>query len=93
MPFLWVEADDEPARDSIRAYIEQNVIALVSCSGPSQSVADPPSMTWLGRHCRSERVKRSGLWNAEYTEETYDPAFLDVLFECAETTKVECQSR
>jgi len=37
MPFLWVEADDTPSSESVRAYIERNAIALLSNNGHLKS--------------------------------------------------------
>ena len=35
MPFLWLEVDDPPGRDSLRGYIESNSIALLSNYNPN----------------------------------------------------------
>lgn len=77
MPFLWLEADDEPGPTSIRKYIERNSIALLS--NFQRAPIDPPSPSWLGQHCNNEKVRESGLWNVDHVGEEYDPAFLDVL--------------
>ncbi|WP_038382725.1 hypothetical protein [Bradyrhizobium elkanii] len=77
MPFVWIEADDDPGPSSLRGYIERNAIALLSNYG-KESV-DPPSPGWLGRYCDRERVRRSGLWNSNHVDERYDPKFLDCL--------------
>ncbi len=86
MPFLWVEADDEPGAQSIRRIIESNAIALLSCCGSSADAADPPSAKWLGRHCPKEAIRRSGLWNVRDIAGPFDPASLDVLERCARRT-------
>ncbi len=75
MSLLWVAVEDEPGPDSLRGYIERNAIALLSNYG-KQSI-DPPSRSWLGRHCNRERVRTSGLWNSNHVDEGYDPPFLD----------------
>jgi hypothetical protein len=90
MPFLWVEADDEPGSSSIRRVIERNSIALLSRNNPTGNMADPPSGQWLGRYARSEAVRRSGLWNVSHTEDEYDPGFLEPLSECAGRTRLLC---
>jgi hypothetical protein len=77
MPFVWIEANDDPGPSSLRGYIEQNAIALLSNYGKES--ADPPSPGWLGRYCDRERVRRSGLWNSNHVDERYDPKFLDCL--------------
>jgi hypothetical protein len=77
MPFLWLPVDDEPGAKSLRGYIERNAIALLSNSG--KKPLDPPSANWLGRHGNRELVRKSGLWNQNHVDETYDPTFLDRL--------------
>lgn len=87
LPFLWVEADDDPGPESVRAYLEQNSIALLS-----RAIAiDPPSAGWLGRHASDEAIRASGLWNVRHVAESYVPAFLDVLERCA--TAPSCGAR
>jgi hypothetical protein len=85
MPFLWVPIGDEPGPKSRRGYIERNAIALLS--NYNKPPLDPPSQEWLGRHCEREqvsesvrdRVMKSGLWNSDYVDAAYDPAFLNEL--------------
>ena len=72
---LWLAVDDEPGAQSLRAYVERNAIALLSNYGAEE--IDPPSRTWLGRLCDRERVRKSGLWNSDYVDLDYEPAFLD----------------
>ena len=87
MPFLWIEADDKSGKDSIRRFIEANAIALLSRPGVTGAVADPPSESWLGHYCPNEKVRRSGLWNANDTDGRYDPAFLLALARSATATR------
>jgi hypothetical protein len=75
MPFLWLGVEDVNASHSVRDYFERNSIALLSNYGKPS--LDAPSQGWLGRFCRSERVKNSGLWLSDYVDDTYDPMFLD----------------
>lgn len=77
MPFLWLKVDDEPSKNSNRAYLERNSIALLS--NWNRDPIDEPSANWLGRSCPIEQVKVSGLWNSEHVDGDYDPVFLDVL--------------
>jgi hypothetical protein len=83
MPFLWLEIDDPPGRESMRGYIESNAIALLSnyphVGTPKEILQciDPPSNEWLGRWAKSEKVSRSGLWNSNHVDEDYDRGFLD----------------
>lgn len=76
MPFLWLEIDDEPGATSERGYLERNSIALLSNYG--KSPIDPASSDWLGHRCNRDRVRKSGLWNQNHVDETYDPAFLGI---------------
>ena len=78
MPFLWIRCDDEPSAESLRARIEWNSIALLSNAAASR-VLDPASTDWLGRFCRSEDVRKSGLWNSRHIFDSYRPEFLDEL--------------
>ena len=77
MPFLWLEIDDFAGAASSRGYIERNAIALLS--NFKKQTIDPPSAEWLGHQCNRERVWRSGLWNQNHVDESYDPAFLSQL--------------
>lgn len=74
MPFLWLAIDDDAGPSSRRGYIERNAIALLS--NYDRDTRDPPSSNWLGHDCNRERVRRSGLWNSNHVDESYDPAFL-----------------
>lgn len=77
LPFLWLNVNDEPSAKSQRAYIERNAIALLS--NYQKTVIDARSKDWLGNHSRSEKIRRSGLWNVNHVEESYDSSFLDLL--------------
>jgi hypothetical protein len=57
--------------------VEKNLIALLS--NYDKPPLDPPSTAWLGHFCNRERVRKSGLWNQNHVEETYNPTFLDDL--------------
>ena len=76
MNLLWLDVPDEPGRDSLRAYIERNAIALLS---NRLAPADPPSNGWLGRYSPQERISKSGLWNLNHVDQAYDPQFLSVM--------------
>ncbi len=75
MPFVWLDVDDEPSKDSLRAYIEAQSIALLSNFEKSQ--IDSPSETWLGFHRNHREITASGLWNVRCVKGEYDPMFLD----------------
>ncbi len=74
MPFVWLPVNDEPGPNSARGYIERNAIALLS--NYDKLPLDAPSPTWLGQSCNRERIRKSGLWNSNHVDETYEPAFL-----------------
>ena len=77
MPLLWLRIDDPPGPASRRGYIERNAIGLLSDF--DRAPYDPPSRGWLGSHSNRPKVRQSGLWNQQHVEESYDPAFLEVL--------------
>ncbi|AGB15226.1 hypothetical protein Halru_0595 [Halovivax ruber XH-70] len=77
LPFLWIDVDDEPGPDSERAYLESNLIALVS--NYKTEPIDPRASDWLGGHCPSEPIRNSGLWNVNHVDEAYDSNFLTLL--------------
>jgi hypothetical protein len=79
MPFLWLEIDDAPSGGSMRGFVERNAIALLS--NLAKPPLDPPSANWRGSACDrgKGRVRDSGIWNQNHVDETYDPAFLDLL--------------
>ena len=77
MPFLWLEINDEPARDSLRGVVERNSIALLSNS--ERQLIDPPTNNWLGHFSNRNLIRESGLWNQQHVMESYDPSFIDAL--------------
>lgn len=88
MPFLWVKVDDEPSKDSHRAVIERNAIALLA-GEDGQSPIDKPSENWLGLHSDREKIRLSGLWNLNHVGQVdkpipYDPDFLQLFKEYIE---------
>lgn len=76
MPFLWLPVPTKADGMSQRGYIERNGIALLSNATGTPDRTNP---RWLGNHASSARVQTSGLWNVNHIDETYDPAFLDVM--------------
>jgi hypothetical protein len=77
MWILWLAIEDEAGPESRRGYIERNSIALLS--NFNKPALDAPSQGWLGLRSNRERVRKSGLWNQNHVDETYDPTFLDTL--------------
>lgn len=77
MPFLYLGIDDEPSPASLRGVIERNSIALLS--NYQKTSLDSPTQGWRGHRCDREKVRLSGLWNQNHVDESYDPAFLQML--------------
>ena len=75
MPFLWLNVDDKPGPESLRAFIKCNAIALLS--NYRERSIDPASPNWLGSRSPHPKVRKSGLWNQEHVDGNYDPSFLD----------------
>ena len=73
-PFIFVKINDAPSPASDRALIERNSIALLS--NFQKDSIHPPSEDWLGYDSDRDRVQKSGLWNQNHVDETYDPDFL-----------------
>ena len=84
LPFLWVKIDDEPSPESDRAYVERNVIALVS--NYAKESIDNRDEGWLGKDSPRDEINQSGLWNINHVTEEYDPAFLDLLSRTVDET-------
>jgi hypothetical protein len=80
MSLLWLAIDDKPARDCDRAYIERNLIGLLSAA------SEPPSVEWLGNLSREQTIRNSGLWNLNHVGDPYHPKFLAVLDEYVDCT-------
>lgn len=75
LPFLWLDVDDEPGPESDRADLERNAIALVSAY--RRDPIDMRAGDWLGSYSPVHEIRRSGLWNIDHVDESYDPDFLD----------------
>ncbi|MEA1015388.1 DUF6884 domain-containing protein [Sphingosinicella sp. LY1275] len=63
MRILWLDVDDEPGAASERAYIERNLIGLLSRAG---LLWGAEWHGWLGRHAADWRIATSGLWNLNH---------------------------
>ena len=77
MTLVALPIPDPAGRKSLRGLIERNSIALLS--GFDGGQFDQPSKDWLGSHSDRPRVRGSGLWNNNHVDESYDPAFLNVM--------------
>jgi hypothetical protein len=75
MKVLWLSINDNPSPFSDRAYIERNVIGLLS---GMNHLIDQPSENWLGNHSLNHLIKHFGLWNVNSVGNLYDYRFLDV---------------
>lgn len=76
---LYVALIDVPGlsdKANDRSYIEQNLIALFS---NGCCPLDPPTSGWLGNYSAKREIRKSGLWNVNHVDQSYDPNFLDVL--------------
>jgi hypothetical protein len=76
MPFLWLAVPDRADGGSDRGYLESNSIALLSCLTGG---LNRPSAGWLGHYANNRKIRRSGLWNSNHVEDSYDPGFLEAL--------------
>lgn len=73
---LLIAVPGQSDKGNDRAYLEQNLIALLSnCCRP----LDPPGSKWLGLSSAKKEIRKSGLWNVNHVEQQYDPSFLDIL--------------
>jgi len=73
---LLIAVPGESDKNNDRAYLEQNLIALVS---NACKPLDPPSCEWLGLNSAKLEIRKSGLWNVNHVEQRFDPAYLNVL--------------
>lgn len=76
MPVLLINIDDKVSKYSDRSYIEQNLIALIS---GKYYPLDFQNQSWLGNFSVNDSVRKSSLWNVDYTDKWYQQDFLDVL--------------
>lgn len=79
MPFLWLAVGDPSSKTSKRAYIERNVIALLSNTTAGQIPIDPPSDNWLGSYAKHADLRSSGLWNVKHVREDVDDELISIL--------------
>ena len=83
MPVLWLAVEDAAGPTSERAVIERGAIATLS---NSLAPIGKPSDSWLGNHSPREEIRRSGLWNLNYTRESPDAEFIDAFAAAVERT-------
>lgn len=85
MSVICLSISDETGPNSLRGYIEENSIALLSNLGREK--IDPPFPEWLGFDCERELVSGSGLWNSRHVKQDYHPDFLEVMEEIVDNAK------
>ena len=78
MRLLWIEVPDAPGARSDRAYLERNIIGLLSRAN-YLGIRAAPGLLWLGHESAEWRIAASGLWNLDHLFYRPDPRFLDVL--------------
>ena len=73
---LLIAVPGESDKGNDRAYLEQNLIALLS---NACKPLDPPGCEWLGLNSAKPEIRKSGLWNVNHVEQRFDAAYLNVL--------------
>jgi hypothetical protein len=71
-----IPISDAPEKNSARAYIERNLIALFT---EDSIFLDPPGEEWLGRFEPDQAVSRSGLWNVRDVGSRFDRIILNLV--------------
>lgn len=67
----FIPINDAPSKDSLRAIVERQLIAL--CSEDLYPI-DRASEDWLGRHSPMKAIVKSGLWNLRDVGRKYEPS-------------------
>lgn len=75
MNLLWIDIADDTSSKSDRAYIEQNMIAIIS--GDMKPI-DLQTENWLGNYNAKRSISYSGLWNVNHVSDGYDEEFIKV---------------
>lgn len=65
-----VPIDDEPSKDSLRAHVETQLIALCTENFEPIDTSEPE---WLGHHSPMSSIVKSGLWNLRDVAKKYKP--------------------
>lgn len=69
-----LDINDEPSKNSMRARIEMQLIALFS---EAMRTIDRPAFDWLGLKSPVASIRQSGLWNIRGVGGKYDPSEFD----------------
>ena len=80
---LWLTVQDDAGPASDRAYLERNLIGLISREGLLHCRG---TANWLGLRSHDWRIAATGLWNLNHILTKPDPDFLDVLESYVEIT-------
>lgn len=83
LKILCIDIRDKASKDSDRAYLERNLISLLT---NRTNPVDYPNSEWLGYWCENEKVKKYAIWNVAHTQDRYDPLFFNVLEKYIEYT-------
>ncbi|UFS75659.1 hypothetical protein LPB73_28020 [Tardiphaga sp. 37S4] len=75
---LWLDVSDAPGPRSDRAYLERNIIGLLSRAN-LLGTKRQPNADWLGNESSDWRIAASGLWNLDHLFYRPAPEFLGVL--------------
>jgi hypothetical protein len=67
-----IDTPGDPSKDNDRAYLEQNLIGLIS---NGYRPLDPATHGWLGNDSDKTAIRRSGLWNVNHTNQAYHATF------------------
>ena len=62
MKLLWLAVEDKSSSFSDRAYLERNLIGLLTYTA---KITDLPSKDWLGQFSVKEKIRQSALWNLD----------------------------
>jgi hypothetical protein len=84
MRLTCLRVNDDSSPDSDRAYLERNLISLLS--GPDGPI-DLASRSWLGKWSDRPAIHDSGLWNVNHVREEFDPVSLEVMGQYVEMTE------
>lgn len=73
-----IELDDPSSKKSLRAYVESNLIALLTEGG---APLDVPNPNWLGKWADADAIRSSGLWNVRDVGRRYDARAISLLLD------------
>ncbi len=83
MSILWLSVPGESGADNDRAYLERNIIGLLTSRTTKPKLI---SENWLGRYSDKDIIVSNGLWNIAHVGVAYDRRFLDVLSKYIDVT-------